>query len=95
MHTWKGYLEQQREYESETIQIRTEQEISSRQFEDQLEYLQGVLSSENKKLQVLLKQREIEEQAALEQQKSKKKEKESKKDDGDDGKEKKKKKSAA
>lgn len=92
MNKWKGYLEQQREYESETIQIRTEQEISSRQFEDQLEYLQQVLSSENKKLQVLLKQREIEEQAALEQQKAKKKEKESKKDDDGSKKEEKEKK---
>lgn len=62
MHKWKEYLEQQREYESETIQLRTEQEISNREFEDQLEYLSEILSSEHNKLQTLLKQREFEEE---------------------------------
>jgi len=80
MGIWKDYLEQQREYESETVQLRTEQEVSGRQFEDQLEYLSQALGSENKRLQALLKQREIEERAASEERKSKKKE--SKKEDG-------------
>lgn len=62
MHKWKEYLEQQREYESETIQLRTEQEISNREFEDQLEYLSDILSAEHNKLQILLKQREFEEE---------------------------------
>jgi len=62
MNKWKDYLEQDREYESEKIQERTEKEIIDRNFEDQLEFLSESLSSENRKLQVLLKQREIEEQ---------------------------------
>jgi chromosome condensin MukBEF ATPase and DNA-binding subunit MukB len=62
MNRWKDYLEQDREYESEKIQERTEKEIIDRNFEDQLEYLADALGSENRKLQVLLKQREIEEQ---------------------------------
>lgn len=61
MNTWKGYLEQDRDYESEQIQIRAEAEISDRAFEDQLEYLTDALGSENKKLEELLRQREFEE----------------------------------
>jgi len=64
MNRWKDYLEQDREYESEKVQERSEKEIIDRNFEDQLEYLADALASENKKLQVLLKQREIEEQQA-------------------------------
>jgi len=87
MNTWKGYLEQDREYESEQVQVclipqlttprcdfnvcgvptqqaRTEKEITDRSFEDQCEYLADALASENRKLEVLLKQREIEEKAA-------------------------------
>lgn len=61
MHVWKGYLEQDREYESEKIQMRAEGEIADRAFEDQLEYLSDALSSENKKLEELLSQRKLEE----------------------------------
>jgi cortexillin 1/2 len=64
MTTWKGYLEQDREYESEQVQARTEKEITDRSFEDQCEYLADALASENRKLEVLLKQREIEDKAA-------------------------------
>lgn len=61
MNIWKGYLEQDRDYESEKIQIRAEAEISDRTFEDQLEYLSDALGSENKKLDELLAQRRVEE----------------------------------
>jgi hypothetical protein len=61
MNIWKGYLEQDRDYESEKIQIRAEAEISDRTFEDQLEYLTDALGAENKKLDELLAQRRVEE----------------------------------
>lgn len=61
MNIWKGYLEQDRTYDSEKIQIRAEAEVSDRSFEDQLEYLSDALSSENKRLDELLAQRRVEE----------------------------------
>jgi len=61
MNRWKDYLEQDRDYEADTIQIRAENDMKGRAFEDQLSYLSGALESENRKLEVLLKQREIEE----------------------------------
>jgi cortexillin 1/2 len=64
MNQWKDFLEQDREYESERVQQRSEKEIADRSFEDQLEYLSDALGSENRKLEVLLRQREIEEKAA-------------------------------
>eukprot|EP01120_Amphizonella_sp_Union-15-10_P014836 TRINITY_DN736_c0_g1_i1.p1 TRINITY_DN736_c0_g1~~TRINITY_DN736_c0_g1_i1.p1 ORF type:complete len:559 (-),score=148.97 TRINITY_DN736_c0_g1_i1:74-1750(-) len=64
MNVWKDFLEQDREYASETIIKRSENEIITRPAEDQLTYLTDALESENRKLQVLLKQREIEEGAA-------------------------------
>eukprot|EP01120_Amphizonella_sp_Union-15-10_P014839 TRINITY_DN736_c0_g2_i5.p1 TRINITY_DN736_c0_g2~~TRINITY_DN736_c0_g2_i5.p1 ORF type:complete len:562 (-),score=126.73 TRINITY_DN736_c0_g2_i5:57-1742(-) len=63
MNVWKDFLEQDREYASETIIKRSENEISSRPAEDQLSFMVDALESENRKLQVLLKQREIEEGA--------------------------------
>jgi len=61
MHTWKDYLEQDREYKSETIQGVSEKAIANASIEDQLKYLNDALESENAKLQALLKDREIEE----------------------------------
>jgi len=61
MNTWKVYLEQDRQYQAETIQVTTESAISSSSFEDQLTALSSSLSSENSKLQLLLKDREREE----------------------------------
>lgn len=61
MNVWKDYLEQDRQYESEKIQIRAEGEIADRPFEDQLEFLSGELSAENKRLDELLSQRRLEE----------------------------------
>jgi cortexillin 1/2 len=61
MNVWKDYLEQDRSYESEKVQIRAEAEIADRSFEDQLEYLTDALGSENKRLDELLAQRRIEE----------------------------------
>lgn len=61
MNIWKDYLEQDREYESEQIQIRAEGEIADRSFEDQLEYLTDALGSENRRLDELLAQRRAEE----------------------------------
>jgi len=59
MNIWKDYLEQGRDYEADKIQLRAENDIKDRVFEDQLAYLSGALESENRKLEVLLKQREI------------------------------------
>jgi len=59
MNIWKDYLEQGRTYEADKIQLRAENDIKDRVFEDQLAYLSGALESENRKLEVLLKQREI------------------------------------
>jgi cortexillin 1/2 len=73
MNQWKDYLEQDREYESEKIQLRAEKEIADRSFEDQLEYLSDSLGSENRKLEVLLRQREIEEKASEAERAAKKK----------------------
>lgn len=64
MNTWKDYLEQDREYESEKIQLRTEKEIADRSFEDQVDALATSLAAENRKLEVLLKQYEVEEAVA-------------------------------
>jgi hypothetical protein len=61
MTTWKVYLEQDRQYPSETIQTTTESAIAQSSFEDQLTALSTALSSENTKLQLLLKDREREE----------------------------------
>ena len=61
MNVWKDYLEQDRSYESEKVQLRAEAEIADRTFEDQLEYLTDALGSENKRLDELLAQRRIEE----------------------------------
>lgn len=73
MGTWKGYLEQNREYDSETIQNRTEKDIADRSFEDQLDHLSEALATENKKLEGLLKAREIEEQLAAEAEEAERK----------------------
>lgn len=64
MNTWKEYLEQDREYESEKVQLRTEKEIADRSFEDQVDALATSLAAENRRLEVLLKQYEVEETAA-------------------------------
>jgi len=69
MNVWKVYLEQEREYPSETIIQRSEKEIEGRPFDAQVLYLTDALDSENKKLQVLLKQREIEEEEAKQSKK--------------------------
>lgn len=61
MNIWKDYLEQDRQYESEKIQIRAEGEIADRPFEDQLEFLTDALGAENKRLDELLSQRRLEE----------------------------------
>jgi hypothetical protein len=61
MNVWKNYLEQDRNYVSETIQHTTEGAIAKSSFEDQLEALTSALGSENTKLQLLLKDREREE----------------------------------
>jgi cortexillin 1/2 len=62
MHSWKDYLEQDREYEAEKIQERTEKEIYDRAYDDQLEYMGEALQSEHNKLQNLAKLRVIEDQ---------------------------------
>jgi hypothetical protein len=62
MHAWKDYLEQDREYESEKIQERTEKEIFDRAYDDQLHYMAEVLLGEHNKLQNLAKLRVIEDQ---------------------------------
>lgn len=61
MNVWKDYLEQDRDYESEKVQIRAEAEIADRPFVDQLDYLKDALGDENKRLDELLAQRRIEE----------------------------------
>lgn len=61
MNIWKDYLEQDRQYESEKIQLRAEGEIADRPFEDQLEYLTDSLGAENKRLDELLAERRREE----------------------------------
>lgn len=61
MHIWKTYLEQDRQYQSEGIQVATESAIAQSSFEDQLTALTTALGSENTKLQTLLKDREREE----------------------------------
>lgn len=76
MNIWKTYLEQDRNYTSEAIQVATESSISKSSFEDQLSALSTALSSENTKLQMLLKDREREEaekKAAKEAEKNDKK----------------------
>jgi outer membrane murein-binding lipoprotein Lpp len=60
MNTWKKYLEQDREYKSETIQSVTEKAVAGQSFEDQLSSLSTALQSENSKLQGLLKEHELE-----------------------------------
>jgi cortexillin 1/2 len=62
MSYWKDYLEQDREFEK--VSERSEKEIVERSFEDQVDYLTSAVSEENRRLQVLLKQHEIEEQQA-------------------------------
>jgi len=87
MNKWKDYLEQDHEYESETVQLQAEKDIAVRPFEDQVEYLSISLSTENNHLENLLRQREIEaeqEKLVLEETKG------SKDDDGEDKKKKKK-----
>jgi putative protein kinase ArgK-like GTPase of G3E family len=61
MNTWKGYLEQDREYDSEKVQAKAEKEIITLAFEDQLEFLSGALADENKRLHDLLADHEAEE----------------------------------
>jgi chromosome segregation ATPase len=76
MNTWKVYLEQDRQYQAETIQQTTESSIAKSSFEDQLTVLSTALTSENTKLQLLLKDREREEaekKAAKEAEKTAKK----------------------
>jgi hypothetical protein len=63
MNYWKDYLEQDREFEK--VPERNEKEIVDRSFEDQVDYLTSALTDENRRLQVLLKQHEIEEQQVL------------------------------
>ena len=63
MNVWKDFLEQEREYKSETVQLQTEKAISTSSLEDQLAYLSDSLKTENTKLEQLLKEREIEEEA--------------------------------
>jgi hypothetical protein len=63
MNYWKDYLEQDREFEK--VPERNEKEIVERSFEEQVDYLNSALTDENRRLQVLLKQHEIEEQQVL------------------------------
>lgn len=60
MNSWKGYLEQDREYKSATIQGVSEKAIAGQSTEDQLAYLNTALAAENSKLQALLKEHEAE-----------------------------------
>lgn len=55
LNFWKKHLNQDREYESENIQLRTESELSNITTEEQIIYLSKLLDEENKKLQNLLK----------------------------------------
>eukprot|EP01121_Diplochlamys_sp_Union-15-3_P012915 TRINITY_DN3938_c0_g2_i1.p1 TRINITY_DN3938_c0_g2~~TRINITY_DN3938_c0_g2_i1.p1 ORF type:complete len:432 (-),score=103.08 TRINITY_DN3938_c0_g2_i1:37-1332(-) len=63
MNKWKDYLEQDRDYDADTIQLRAENEIKARAIDDQLAYLADALDSENRKIQSLLKQKEAEEKS--------------------------------
>eukprot|EP01121_Diplochlamys_sp_Union-15-3_P011802 TRINITY_DN3456_c0_g1_i1.p1 TRINITY_DN3456_c0_g1~~TRINITY_DN3456_c0_g1_i1.p1 ORF type:complete len:439 (+),score=104.80 TRINITY_DN3456_c0_g1_i1:50-1366(+) len=73
INTWKDYLEQDRKsHVPETPVIRDEKEVKDRAFEDQVTFLKGALDSENKKLEVLLKQREIDRTAGGAKKSSKK-----------------------
>jgi hypothetical protein len=68
MNTWKGYLEQDREYDSEKVHAKAEKEIITLAFEDQLEFLSTALSDENKRLHALLEDHEAEEAEKKKQQ---------------------------
>lgn len=60
MKVWKGYLDQERDYQSDTISSLTENTITGSSFEDQLEYLKSSLDAENTKLHQLVKDKEKE-----------------------------------
>jgi cortexillin 1/2 len=75
MNTWKEFLEQERDYEADTIQTKTEKEIISLSFEEQLEYLARALSDENKRLQALLEDHDREKREKARKEKSDKNDK--------------------
>eukprot|EP01128_Nolandella_sp_AFSM9_P010463 TRINITY_DN7237_c0_g1_i1.p1 TRINITY_DN7237_c0_g1~~TRINITY_DN7237_c0_g1_i1.p1 ORF type:complete len:448 (-),score=155.56 TRINITY_DN7237_c0_g1_i1:52-1374(-) len=59
LHEWKGFLAQDRDYESEKIQLLVEKEISDLSFDDQLFTLAEALSEENDKLKSLDRERKV------------------------------------
>jgi len=60
MQIWKGYLERDREYEVEPLTIITDENCEKLVFAEQVNELDAVLLKENKHLEKLIREREIE-----------------------------------
>jgi len=60
MQIWKGYLERGREYEVEPITIMSDENCEKFEFAHQVKELDVTLLSENKRLEKLIREREIE-----------------------------------
>eukprot|EP01123_Difflugia_compressa_P008927 TRINITY_DN2832_c1_g1_i1.p1 TRINITY_DN2832_c1_g1~~TRINITY_DN2832_c1_g1_i1.p1 ORF type:complete len:555 (+),score=128.45 TRINITY_DN2832_c1_g1_i1:162-1826(+) len=60
MQIWKGYLERDREYQVEEDPLPDEEELSKKKFANQVTELDITLLVENKRLEKLIREREIE-----------------------------------
>jgi len=60
MQVWKGYLERDREYEVESFTVISDADCEKLLFSPQITKLDNTLLDENKRLQKLLREREIE-----------------------------------
>jgi len=60
MQIWKGYLERDREYEVERVNIISDAACEKLEFAQQVNELDVVLVGENKRLEKLIQEREIE-----------------------------------
>jgi len=60
MQVWKGYLESDREYEVEPVKIISDTDCEKLEYGEQIKEMGIVLNGENKRLEKLIKEREIE-----------------------------------
>jgi len=60
LNVWKPYLEEDREYKAESVKLPSSESLETKEFSSQISTLDGVVLGENKRMEKLLKERELE-----------------------------------
>jgi len=60
LHTWKVYLEEDREFEPEKVKLTTDKQLEGKPFAEQVSLLDKALLEDNERLETLVKERELE-----------------------------------